>query len=229
MTGRVFILFLLLSDVVSAQLDVDRAPISPFVAALDLNIPRNARKEFDKANEFLEKQNWTQAIGKLHQAITIYPSFAVAYNNLAVAYARLGEQIEEREALEKAISINDHLPGAYVNLARMNIAANDFAQAEVLLDKASTLDPTDAMTLVLLAYAEFMDQQLDEAIATCRRVHSMPQAHAFAHRVAARAFEEKDQTAAALAELQLFLTEEQVGPRAEAARKELAGLRSMPH
>ena len=54
----------------------------------------------------------------------------------------------------------------------------------------------------------------------------MPQTpHAGAHWVAGQAFEQKDQLADAAAEFQLFLNEEQSGPRADLARKELANLK----
>lgn len=229
MMARVFILFLLLSGSVSAQVEVDRKSISPFVAAVDLNVPRSARKEFAKANEFIAQRNWTKAIEKLQHTTAIYPGYAVAYNNLAVAYAHLGDQMREREALEKAISIDDHLGLAYVNLARMNISDGDFPHAESLLQKASSFDPPDATTLILLAYSELMNQHLDEAIATCSKAHSMQYAHAFAHRLAARVFEQRNQVADAVAQLQLFLNEEKPGPSAEGARQELAMLQSIPH
>jgi tetratricopeptide (TPR) repeat protein len=110
---------------------------------------------------------------------------------------------------------------AYVNLGRMHIHAGDFPAAESVLDKASALNPLDTMTLILLSYAEFMDQHFDEAIATSRKAHALEKPHAFVHRVAARAFEKKKEGVNAIAELELFLKEEPPGPRAEAARKEL--------
>jgi tetratricopeptide (TPR) repeat protein len=229
MMARVFILFLLFSGSVSAQVEVDRRSISALVSVVDLNAPPKARKEVVRGNEFIAKKNWTKAIEKLQHTIKIYPDYAVAYNNLAVAYAHLGDQIREREALEKAISIDDHLGLAYVNLARMNVSVGDFPHAESLLLKASSLDPMDGATLILLTYAEMMNQHLDEAIATCRRAHSMQYFHAFAHRVAARVFEQRNQLAEAVAELQLFLSEEQPGPSADGARQELAMLQSIPN
>jgi Flp pilus assembly protein TadD len=191
------------------------------VSASDLSIPNRARQEFDKANEWIGKQEWAQAIHELNKAISIYPSYAVAYNNLGVIYSRMGDPRRELAALQKAISLNGHFALAYVNLGRMNITAGNFPAAETALDKASSFDPTDPMALVLLCYAEFMDHRFDEAIATSRKAHALDKSHAFVHRVAARAFEQKRQGASAIAELELFLKEEPSGPRAEAARKEL--------
>jgi tetratricopeptide (TPR) repeat protein len=191
------------------------------VSASDLGVPSRARKELDKANELIGKQKWEQAIHELNKAVSIDPAYAVAYNNLGVIYSHLGDQPREVEALQKAISVNDHFALAYLNLGRMHTAAGNYLAAEGLLDKASELDPTDAVALILLSYAEFMDQHFDAAIATSRKAHALERPHAFVHRVAARAFEKKMQGANAIAELELFLKEEPPGPRAEAAREEL--------
>jgi len=204
-------------------------PVSPFVSTADLGVPSHARKEFDKANELMGRQDFPKAIQSLNKAIAIYPSYADAYNNLGVIYARLGDRDREREVLQKAISINDHFAPAYVNEARMDIATGDFPDAETALNKASSFDPTDAMTLVLLTYAEFMDHRFDDTIATSRRAHTLPGEHAFAHQVAARAFEQKRDAANAIAELKLFLKEEPTGERADKARKELAAVQRIPH
>ena len=196
-------------------------PGNSFVSTSELGIPTRARKEFDKANALAGKQDFTQAIQKLNKAISIYPAYAMAYNNLGVIYSRLGDVAREREALEKAISLNDHLALAYVNLGRMNLVCGEFKEAQTALDKASAFDSADPMTLILLAYAEFKGQRFDDAIATVRRAHAMEKAHAFAHRVAARVFEQQRQVMSAIAELELFLKEAPAGPGADSARQEL--------
>ncbi len=192
-----------------------------FVSASDLGVPGRARKELDKAGELADKQQLAQAVQKLNKAISIYPTYALAYNNLGVIYSRLGDSVREREALQKAISLNDHFVLPYINLGRMDMAAGDFLAAETILDKAFTLDPADPITLILLSYSQFMDRHFDEAIATSHRAHVVGKPHAFVHRVAARAFEQQRQGAAAIEELELFLKEEPAGPRADAARREL--------
>ncbi len=201
----------------------------PTVAAVDLSIPASARNEFDKANEFMNKENWKKAIERLTKALEIYPKFAAAYNNLGVVYSRLKDRVLERQALQKAISINDHFAPAYVNLARMDIVDHNFPEAETMLGKATASDPNNPLTLVLLANVQLLDQHYDEAIANCRKAHSMPQdPHALAHYIAARAWEHENRPAEALSELQTFLQEEPSGPRADAVRKEIAGLQNQP-
>jgi len=197
----------------------------PTVAAADLNIPAKARKEFEKAGDLLSEKEWQKAVERLKRALALYPNYAAAYNNLAVAYGHLGDRPHEREALERAVSINDHLASAFANLARFYIRDNDFSQAETLLTKATAAEPTNPEILALLAHVELMDKHYQEAILNCQKVHSMAhERYALVHYIAARAFEHLNQLREAAAELQTFLEEEPSGPRTEGARKELASV-----
>lgn len=200
------------------------------VSAADFNIPKSARKTFDKANDLMAKRKFTQALDRLNEAIAIYPRYAEAYNNLGVVYNELGNARLAREALQRAIAIDDHQVRAMLGLARMDVVDRDFIHAESLLGKAIAADPGNGAALVLLAYAQFSNQQYDQALATCHRAHSLPQTHhAFVHYIAADAWEKQNHPANAMAELQIFLTEEQSGPRAEAARKKMTTLQAELH
>lgn len=200
---------------------------STTVAVQDINIPKAAHKDFDKASALIAKQEWKKAIDQLNRALAIYPNYVEAYNNLGVVYARIGDRPSERAALQKATTINDHFAPAWVNLARMAIADRDFPTAENLLDKAVALTPTDSDTLLILANVELMNLHYDHAIAHCRQVHSLDQgSHELAHFIAARALEHESRFAEAISELQLFLKEESSGERADAARRELVDLQS---
>jgi Flp pilus assembly protein TadD len=201
---------------------------SAMISASDLRIPARARKEFDRAGESLRKQNYTKALQQLNDAVSIYPPFASAYNNLGVIYARLGDSAHGRQALETAIDLNDHFALAYVNLGRMNIASADYAGARSALEKASILDASDPVTLILLTYSELMLGHLQQAIASSQKAHALERPHAFAHRLAARALEQEGQVDAAIAELKLSLAEEPAGPLADAARNELAIVQAIP-
>jgi len=191
----------------------------------DLNIPKRAAKEFSKASQQMEQQQWDRAAASLEQAIALYPPYAAAYNNLGVVYAREGDRSREADALQHAIAIDSHFVPAHVNLARMDIAANNFPAAESELKNATTVDPDDGVTLVLLAYAEYMNGHFDDVIRECARVHSLNNVpHAFAHWSAAFAFEQKKQIAQAGEEFRTFVKEEPTGKRADDARKELANI-----
>jgi Tfp pilus assembly protein PilF len=200
---------------------------SPTVALLDLNIPKKAMKDFEKATKLIATQSWGKAEEHLQKAIAIYPQFADAYNNLAVVYARTGEREKERKALEKAVSLNDHFAPAFVNFGKLDIFTHNFPEAETFLNKAAALQPNNAETLLLLANVQLMNQHFDDAITNCHKVHSMQHGtEQLVHYIAARALEHENRLQEAVDELRTFLSEEPSGPRADAARKEMAAVKS---
>jgi tetratricopeptide (TPR) repeat protein len=204
----------------------DIVPGAPSVAAVDLNVPNSARKEFDKANEDMARQDWASALKRLNQAISIYPQYALAYNNLAVTYGHLNDPPHEREALEKAIALNNHFVPALVNLAKLCFRDKDQVRAETLLESATRAEPNNAGTMMLLAQAQLLNKHYDAVIATARKVHGIPHQNlAVVHYIAARAFERENRLQDALAELQIFLSEEPTGARADHVREEIAHIR----
>jgi tetratricopeptide (TPR) repeat protein len=219
------------------RVSVPRAPAAEskagsnsMISIAQLNIPAAARKEFDAGTASMTKENWKKAADYLNKAVSIYPQYAEAYNNLAVTDAHLGDRNAERIALQKAIAVNDRFAPAYVNLARMDIVDRNYVDAESRLNLAGAIDPNDGMTLVLLSSMQFVNRHYDLAIATARKAHMNSQnPHALAHHVAAQALRAEGKDREALYELQIFLQEESTGPRADAVRKEMATLLAQAH
>jgi len=199
------------------------------ISVSDLNIPDKARKEFEKASALIAKQDWQKALEHLNRAVAIFPQYADAYNNLAVVYARIGQRDHERESLEKALSLNDHLLAALTNLASMDLVDRNLPEAETLLNRATAIDPRDVPSLALLAKIELLNQHYDAAVATCHKVHLMPHApQSMVHYVAARALEAEHRVMEAMSELKTFLDEQPSGPGADLAKKEMAMLEQLP-
>jgi tetratricopeptide (TPR) repeat protein len=196
---------------------------SQTVAALDLSIPDDARKELDKATKAMADQDWTSAQQRLSHAIELYPQYALAYSNLGLVYAHLKDSAHEREALEKALQLDDHMVPASVNLAKMCFREGNSVKAESLLEGAVRADPSNAEALALLAQAQLLNKQYDAAIISAHSVHSLPHLNfAVVHYIAARALERENRPQDAIVELQVFLKEEPTGARAEQVRKEIS-------
>jgi cytochrome c-type biogenesis protein CcmH/NrfG len=89
----------------------------------------------------------------------------------------------------------------------------------MLLGKAVSVEPSNAENLMLLANAQYMDHHYEAAIASARQAHASSNTHpAFVHYIAARAYDMENRREEALAELQIFLSEEPTGPRADHVR-----------
>jgi len=192
-----------------------------------LKAPKKAVQEFEKGNALLMRQQWAKAAEHLRKAIEIDPDFVDAYNNLAVAYARMNDLDHEREALDHALKLNDHSPQALVNRARLALKEKDPATAESLLSRATAVDPRNTEILMLLAKVQLINEHYEAAVTTAQRIHLLPHTQlALAHYLAARALEGENRLQEAESELQTFLKEESTGPRADAARKEIGLLQS---
>jgi tetratricopeptide (TPR) repeat protein len=197
------------------------------VSASDLNVPVKARKELDKANEAMARQEWRKAAELLNKAIAIYPQYVGAYNNLGVVYSRMNDIAHEQEALEKAISLDEHFAPACENLAKLYLRQKDFSHAETLLGKALSVDPNNGQDLTLLADTQYMERHYDAAIASARKAHALPNEHpSVVHYIAAKAYEQENRQVEALAEFQTFLKEEPNGPRADHVRSDITKMHS---
>lgn len=205
-------------------------PVSPksgTVSAVDLIAPSKARKELDKANEAMARQEWSKAAELFNKAIAIYPQYVAAYNNLGVAYGRMNDTAREQEALQKAISLDEHFAPACGNLAKLYLQQKKFPEAEGLLGKALSVEPNNGQDLILLADTQYMERHYDAAIATAQRAHSLPnEPHSVAHYIAGMAYEQENRKQQALAEFQIFLSEEPAGPRAEHVRSDIAKIQA---
>ncbi len=200
---------------------------SAMVSAADLNTPPKARKEVDKANEAMAMHNWKKALEHLNQAISLAPQYATAYNNLGVLYAKTNDIPHEEEALKKAVAVDDHFAPALVNYGKLCLSQKNPAQAEVLLQKAASAEPTNSETLMLLAYSEYLNRHFDAAITSALQAHSSEHEHpSFVHYIAGRAYQQENQQQQALAQFQTFLLEEPKGPRADHVRADVAKIQS---
>jgi tetratricopeptide (TPR) repeat protein len=69
------------------------------------NVPARARASYDKAIELAQAHNNKAAVEQLKLAISEYPNFMLAFNELGVQYLRLGELDKAEEALAKALKL----------------------------------------------------------------------------------------------------------------------------
>jgi tetratricopeptide (TPR) repeat protein len=196
---------------------------SSTVSVTDLNVPSQARKEVDKANEAMATHNLKKALEHLNKAVTIAPQYATAYNNLGVLYDKMNDIPHEEEALQKAVSLDGHFAPALLNYGKLCLRQKNPLEAETLLQRAASSDPNDVQIITLLSFAEYMNRHFDAAISNAVQAHSSGRDHSsFLHYIAARAYQQENQQQRALAEFQDFLKEEPKGPRADQVRADIA-------
>jgi tetratricopeptide (TPR) repeat protein len=208
----------------SASADSSSGPPA-LVDVSELNVPKDARKSFDKGLEAFKENRLDQAIAQLEKAIGFHSNYASAYNLLGMTRMRQGQLEQGRAAFEKAIAINGNFALASRNLAKIYCNEQKLGECETLLQKSAAADPRNAETLTILAQLEFMKGKYEEASTNARRVHELPHKdYAVAHLVAARALRAINQQQAAMEEYKLFLKEAPESKSSPQARQELVQL-----
>jgi Tfp pilus assembly protein PilF len=73
---------------------------------------KDARKGSQAQVEFgilaAQKELWREALYRWKRAVEVDPSYAAAYNNLAIAYEHEGQFDDARKAYEKALELDPH-------------------------------------------------------------------------------------------------------------------------
>jgi tetratricopeptide (TPR) repeat protein len=195
------------------------------ISTADLNIPEKARKEFDKGNEAFAKGDLKKASEHYEKAIGIYPKYAMAYNNLGVAYMRFRDFANARDAWTKALDADPNLASANTNLARVKFLEHNYDQAIPLLQKALATRPDNSETLLLMSEAQLATEHFDQALLYARKVCSAPhEKYEMARIVAGRALEAQSHPDQARVEYEVLIKEAPTSPEASEAQRSLEHL-----
>ena len=202
------------------SLTVDAAPH----ATIDVNVPPEARKEFDKASEKMEQKNWTEAKTHLDRAIAIYPKYALAYNNLAMIYINLNQGEKAVESFRKAAELDEHIQQANRYLGYFYYENKSYKQAEPYLLRAIGGEPRNPQLLLALANTQMQNGEAEQALANAQKVHSRPdhKKFAMAHLIAAQVLSDRGDNQHSREEFQLFLREAPDSPMAPRVKEALA-------
>jgi hypothetical protein len=200
------------------------------VSVSELNVPKEASRELARGDIEMQNSNWKRAVEHFSKAASIYPQYASAYYNLSAAYLRLGKPDAQRDALQKALKINEKFVPALVSMAHLELADHKPEQARPLLDSAVTADPTNVEALALRVRVAFLQGQDQQAVADAQRVHDMRHSeYATVHYTAAAAFQRMNRIPEMLAQLQLFLQEDPNNQLADYVRKTIAEAQGQSH
>jgi len=135
------------------------------------NTPKPAIELYDKARELARTGNGKAAIEQLKSAISLHPSFGLAYNEMGVQYLKLGQLDQALEALRSAVK---HAPEAFSPRLNYGIALlnkKEFSKAEAELrqalkknDSAPTAHLYLGMTLISLRKHDEAEKELQRAV-----------------------------------------------------------------
>jgi len=210
------------SDVSSGTTKSNAPPVT---SAAELRVPADAKKAFHKGMEAWEHNDFPKAAEQFEKAVSLYPEYDTAFNNLGVMYYQMNQAEKARAAFERSVALNDRNADADRNLARILIHDGNFSRAEELLKKSLAIEPLNPVTLTLMCVAEVQTGDDDGALNTAHKVHQLPhEGYAVVHYVAGQALERKGQPEGAYAEYQTYLRESPNGAEAAQVRNALTRL-----
>lgn len=131
------------------------SPGSRVVSAAELSadVPVAARKEYQQAVRLIGRQKREEAIEHLLRALSLYPEYMIARNDLGAQYLKL-KQLDEAEAQFRRVLAADpkHYNSQY-NLGLVFLERGRAVDASAQLMQAISIDPTRAEARLWLGVA----------------------------------------------------------------------------
>jgi tetratricopeptide (TPR) repeat protein len=196
--------------------------------ALAVVIPEAARQEFNLGSKEMDKKRWEEAKDHFQKAIASFPKYAEAFNNLGQVEIQLKDGKNAVEAFRSATQIDPTLQQANLYLGHFYYENIQYKEAEPYLLHAAADQPKNAQLLTALANTEMQNGESDLALATARKVPSLPDHKQFAisHLIVAQALTGKHQDDEIAKEYEKYLKEAPDSPLAPRVRDALAKLKT---
>ena len=181
----------------------------------------------EKGLDAYSKGDMEKAAAYFEKTLTYYPRYARAYDMLGVIAIKGSDRVKARELFSKAIQVDDTFLPAYVDVARMDVNDQNYAEAESYLAKVILANSSMADAVALRATMEFAKKEYDKALADVQRTHTLRNHEQFAevHIMAGKVLRMQNHPTAAIMQFQLFLIEKPDSPLVNSVREAIASTR----
>jgi Flp pilus assembly protein TadD len=195
-------------------------------AEIDPKIPALAKKEYEKGVTMSNEGKIQQAIERFKQAITIYPQYLLARNDLGVQYLKIRRLSEAAEQFEAAIEINPKAFNPQLNLGITRVEQKQYSAAKDLLRLASSIDSASPAAHLYLGIASVETDEVEEAARELSAALSIGGIEfSVAHFYLAHVHMKKGERDEAVRELEAYLAKSPNGEQAPKARQLLEQLK----
>ncbi len=133
------------------------------VGELDKNIPKEARKEFERGTKAAADGQTNEAITHLQKAVTLYPAFMMAHNDLGAQLLEAGRLDEAAVVLRTAVKLDPKAFYPHLNLGVVLLQQKQFIEAAQVLDQAISLDPQAPAARLYAGVAHLTLKDFDRA------------------------------------------------------------------
>jgi tetratricopeptide (TPR) repeat protein len=146
-------------------------------------VPGSARQLYQKAQEAIKAGDLQKAVDDLRTAVSLYPKFPLALNELGVQYLRLGQAAKAVEPLKSASKLSPDAFSPHLNLGIALLETRQLAEAEAELREAIKINsaPTARMYLglTLVSARRFDEAQEQLELAIANGGENLAQAHRY--------------------------------------------------
>jgi tetratricopeptide (TPR) repeat protein len=195
-------------------------------AAQYRQVPKPARKEYDKGVNLDKSGKTDDAIDHYRKAIDLYPDFYAARNNLGTALMNRSEYSQAKEQFEKVVALNATDAASYFNLANLYILTKQAENAQLWIERGLSRQPDSALGHFLQGSLYEMTGKFKEAETSLRRSIELDPLMAKAHLALVNLYLRTKRDEQAVSELRAFLTafpNDAFAPKAKQVLKRLEG------
>ncbi|MFN0087626.1 MAG: tetratricopeptide repeat protein [Blastocatellia bacterium] len=206
-------------------------PKDRILSVADLQeIPKDARKSYEKGIKRAGEDKPAEAAQHFEQALKIFPDYLHALNKLGEQMARMGKPTEARAAYEKAIAVSPKFALVHINLGILFVSQKNFDEAIQALESGNRLDDSYPMSHLNLGLAfllkpepnfERAEKELLRAVDLGKADFSQARLYLF------NLYKRRSAWDKAVIQLEAYLKEAPLAQNAEDVRQTLAKLKTM--
>lgn len=138
-------------------------------AELRQTVPAAAKKQYELGLKFVTKGDYQQAATHFEEAVSIYPEYLAARNDLGAQYLKL-KRIDEAEKYFEGVLRDDPKNfNAKFNMGLVQVERHDYTGAIALLNQAIAIDSTRPVAHLWIGIAKLELGDLDVAEAELTR------------------------------------------------------------
>ncbi len=167
-------------DVGTILLHRDAAGEGGTISLTSLQAPKDARKAFDKGQEFMKKSKFAEARAEYEKAVQIYQRYAAAWCELGRMQANAGDEEMARGSFRMAVQSDPKFATPYLELAAIALTDKKWQEAEDLSSQAIKLDPFDYPQAYLYnAAAHYNERETDDAEKSVKEAERLDSRHQY--------------------------------------------------
>jgi tetratricopeptide (TPR) repeat protein len=197
---------------------------NPFRA---LEIPPQAKKEFEAAAREQKGPPCEKAMPHLQKAVAIYPRYGEAFTEIARCYLLMNNPAAAEEAFKKAVQFTGEIYPS-VNLATLYVNEGRLDEAQDLITRLLPKNPAQGELYAALTRIYFAKGRIHDAELTGLEAHARGHQSPDVHLILAKIYEDQHNRARLLTQLITYLDENPRGTKADEVRKQLRDLQNTP-